>query len=131
VNSPESVFFKTTSAKQPIDFSGHWENELGSTMELQIRGSSVTVTYTTAVSSNNTTITKPLVGTVTDDLISFTVNWGTSITAWTGHGVYEKQGQKNIPKILTLWQMVVAVPDETDPQQQWQTVYSGADSFRQ
>jgi Avidin family len=129
VNPPETVLFKITSPKQPIDFSGQWKNELGSTMDLKISGPTVTGTYTTAVSSNNTAITKPLVGTVADDLISFAVNWGTSITAWTGHGVLEKQGQNEVLKILTLWQMVVAVPDETDPQQQWKTLYSGSDIF--
>jgi hypothetical protein len=67
-----------------------------------------------------------LFGTVTGDLISFTVNWGPAITSWVGHGVFD---QNNQPQILTLWQMAVSIADETNPMNQWETIFSGADTF--
>jgi len=60
------------------------------------------------------------------DLLSFSVNFrDICITSWTAHGVVDH----GATKILSLWQMVVAVPDETDPDVQWTTVYAGADEF--
>ncbi|HWW15810.1 MAG TPA: avidin/streptavidin family protein [Candidatus Dormibacteraeota bacterium] len=109
----------------PFDFSGHWVNELTSYMDLTVNGAAVTGTYTSAVSSGGGPITMPLSGTVTGDLISFTVNWGSAITAWVGHGVLSN-GQ---PQILTLWHLVLAIDDETNPEEQWKTVMAGADEF--
>jgi len=66
-----------------------------------------------------------LQGSVAGDLISFTVNWGETITTWIGHGVVDN----GAPGILTLWHLVLTIPDETDPQKQWKTVMAGADEF--
>jgi len=77
----------------------------------------VTGKYTSAVSgSGGPTPSTDLRGTVTGDLIAFTVNWGSAITTWAGHGVFDANNQ---PQILTLWHLVVSIADETDPQQQW------------
>lgn len=115
------------TAVKPFTFAGHWVNELGSTMDLTIIGTSVTGKYVSAVSGGGgPTPPFDVIGSVTDDMISFTVNWGTAITSWTGHGVFDKAGN---PQILTLWHMVVAIPSETDPAQQWRTLYAGADTF--
>lgn len=94
-------------------------------MDLSIQGNQVTGTYWTAVSAEGKPIQAPLIGTVTGDLISFSVNWGNAITTWVGHGVFENQ----VETILTLWHLVVSIEDETNPQEQWKTVYAGADSF--
>jgi hypothetical protein len=96
-------------------------------MDFTITGNAVTGTYTTAVSDpNNAPIRKPLVGTVASDLISFTVNWGSSITSWVGHGVEDSEKG---PILLTLWHLVLTIPNETDPKNQWKSVLSGADEF--
>jgi hypothetical protein len=125
----ESIISKILSSKttSEVDFKGHWVNELKSYMDLTISGTSVTGSYVSAVSKTDAP-TKPfdLFGTVAGDMISFTVNWGNSITAWIGHGVIE-DGK---PEILTLWHLVVAIPNETDPEVQWKTVMAGADTFR-
>jgi Avidin family len=64
-------------------------------------------------------------GTVTEDLLVFTVNWGGLITTWCGHHV-DADGSA---QILTLWYLVKAVPDETNPANQWKMIEAGADSF--
>jgi hypothetical protein len=110
----------------PFDFSGHWVNELTSYMDLTVNGAIVTGSYTSAVSSSGGPTTMPLSGTVTGDLITFVVNWGTSITAWVGHGVLSN----GRPQILTLWHLVITIDDETNPGQQWKTVMAGADEFK-
>ena len=111
-------------ASVAFDFGGHWLNELGSYMDLAVADGIVSGTYVSTAGSGGP-ISKPVYGTVTDDLISFTVNWGPAITAWVGHGVLVK----GLPQILTLWHMVVAIADETDPAEQWKTVMAGADQF--
>jgi hypothetical protein len=123
----EAAFFKTkTVGPGTFDFNGLWINELFSQMELRVSGSDVTGVYTSAVSEHGgRTVPFPLKGTVCGDLISFTVNWEEAITTWTGHGTIAN-GKR---RILTLWHLIQTVPDETDPQQQWRTVLSGADEF--
>jgi len=109
-----------------FDFSGRWSNELKSYMELKVSGGAITGTYVSAVSDNNRpTPPFPLYGSTVGDLIGFTVNWGNSITSWIGHGVIT--GGRS--QILTLWHLVKAIADETDPKQQWKTVLTGADEF--
>ena len=124
----ELAYFETKSVppSSSFDFNGRWENELGSYMDLQVSGMDVVGVYVSAVSeSAGPTPPFPLNGTLVGDLISFTVNWTEAITAWVGHGVVD-EGQ---PQILTLWHLVLTVPNELDPKQQWQTVKAGADEF--
>lgn len=111
-----------------FNFDGHWRNELGSYMDISIDPNNyLQGTYTSAVSSTGgPTPTAELRGTVTGDLVSFSVNWGDSIATWTGHGIFDGKGQ---PQILTLWQLVVSIPDETNVKNQWETVFAGADTF--
>jgi hypothetical protein len=111
-----------------FDFSGLWINELGSNMDLVVDSNgNVTCKYQSAVTDNGgPTKWFPLTGTISGDLISFTVNWGPEITAWIGHGAFSEHSS---PEILTLWQLVKNVPDIQDPETQWKTVMSGADSF--
>lgn len=110
-----------------FDFNGHWKNELNSYMDLTVdKDNNVTGTYVSAVTgAGGPSPETPLSGTITGDLISFTVNWGEAITSWVGHGVFENAQ----PRIVTLWYMVMAVSDETNPQQQWKTTMAGADEF--
>jgi hypothetical protein len=123
----ELAYFKTPMvAPGKFEFSGNWQNELTSYMDLQINGSVVTGTYVSAVSdTGGPTPSFPVSGSVAGDLISFSVNWGGAITAWVGHGVFAA----GAPQILTLWHLVQTVDDETDPSKQWQTVFAGADEF--
>ena len=125
----ELALQKTKNLKPPVfDFSGHWNNELGSFMDLNVDAkNNVRGTYVSAVSGTGGPTPKADVrGTVTGDLIAFMVNWGEAITAWTGHGVFDANNQ---PQILTLWHLVVSIADETNPKNQWETVMAGADTF--
>src|SRR5579862_965155 len=124
----EQLVFKASRGVQtaPFDFSGRWKNELQSTMELLVAGSTVTGKYVSAVSDNGgPTPPFDLFGSVSGKLITFYVNWGTEITTWIGHVV----NADTSPEILTLWHIVKAVPDEDDPTNQWKMISSGADNF--
>lgn len=125
----ELALLRTKNFTPPnFDFGGHWRNELGSYMDLSIDSNGyLQGAYTSAVSSTGGPApTAELRGTVTGDLISFSVNWGSSIAAWTGHGIFDGTGR---PEILTLWQLVVSIADETNLRTQWETVFAGADTF--
>ena len=125
----ELALQKTKNLNPPIfDFGGHWKNELGSYMDITVAADgSISGKYVSAVSgSGGPTPSTDLQGTVTGDLIAFTVNWGKAITTWAGHGVFD---QNNQPQVLTLWHLVVSIADETNPHNQWETVMAGADTF--
>ena len=111
------------------DFSGHWVNELHSSMDLTIRGTSVSGEYTSAVSGEGGTVSGPIAGYVAGDVIAFSVLWpGTtpSITSWVGQLVTENGAQT----LDTLWHLILSVPDAQDPNSIWTTIHSGADSFK-
>ena len=87
----EVALQKTKNLKPPVfDFGGHWKNELGSYMDLTVDGNNnVTGKYVSAVSGTGGPIpSTDLRGTVTGDLIAFTVNWGSAITTWAGHETF-------------------------------------------
>ena len=126
-HAEQHVFGVRTKKTGSIDFSGDWANELKSTMHLEIKGQVVSGTYTSHVSdSGGQTKPYPLSGTVSEDLLAFTVNWGGAITCWVGHGVRDDSGK---PQILTLWQLVQNTDDPTDPEMQWKAILAGADTF--
>src|ERR1700730_12101315 len=115
----EVALQKTKNLRPPVfDFTGHWKNELGSYMDVAIDPKNdISGTYVSAVSgTGGPTPSTELKGTVTGDLIVFTVNWGEAITTWAGHGVFDSNNQ---PQILTLWHLVVSIADEPNPKNQW------------
>jgi hypothetical protein len=117
---------KVVKPTDEFDFSGRWINELKSYMDLAVNDSQISGTYTSLTSSTGEPVCAAIIGTISGDLISFIVNWDIgAITAWTGHHVDTENG----PMILTLWQMVSAVPDETNPENQWKMIQAGADEF--
>jgi hypothetical protein len=110
----------------PGNFAGHWENELISTMDLTITGSNVTGNYTSTVSGTGQTISGPIIGVVSGQVISFIVNWpNASITAWVGHLV--KEGSDEV--LETLWNLAMSMPNPNDPNELWESVFAGADRF--
>jgi Avidin family len=113
------------------NFSGHWVNELHSSMELTIDGNSVSGTYTSKVSSNENggPVSGPVIGYVAGDVIAFSVLWPgstASITSWVGQIVTENGDQT----LNALWHLIVNVPNAEDPNSIWTTIHAGADIFR-
>lgn len=117
------------SNKPPSDFSGHWENQLGSTMELTVSGSGVTGTYTSVSSATGDKggpITGPVKGYTAGDRIAFMVLWPKgSMTAWTGQLV-DVDGEL---RLKTLWHLVTEIPDASEPKFLWMSTFAGADDF--
>ena len=61
----------------PYDFSGQWVNELTSAMDLVVNGTTVSGKYVSAVSdAGGPTPPFDLVGSVSGELVTFSVNWG-------------------------------------------------------
>jgi hypothetical protein len=108
---------------------GRWKNQMDSFMELQVNGSDITGTYTSANSAQGDggPITGALKGYVAGDLISFLVLWpGGSMTAWTGQLVHDDDA----PCIETLWHLVTDVENAKEPDELWTSTLAGADAFR-
>ena len=106
-----------------VDFSGTWENELGSGMVLVQTNDLLSGTYESAVSGGGGSTTGDLQGYVDGDLISVIVHWNSfqAITAWVGQLV----PNANPDQILTLWQMTKQV----SPGNEWQSINAGTDTF--
>lgn len=105
------------------DFSGTWENELGSGMVLSQAGNALSGTYNSAVSGGGGRATGDLLGYVDGDLISVVVHWRNfqAITAWVGQLV----PNASPAQILTLWQMTQQVAQGGE----WHSINAGTDTF--
>jgi hypothetical protein len=113
------------AAAAPPDFGGHWKNQMNSTMDLTVQGSSVTGSYTSVDIHGNTT-TGSLVGAINGHVICFIVNWTLpAITTWAGHLVMEG----GLPVIETLWHLPMEMSDPNDATSLWESTYAGADRF--
>lgn len=132
MKKPEHIVGKavaSTSAAGPRDFSGKWKNQLESEMVIVQSGTKITGKYTSKVSSGGSpTPPMDLVGFVNDDLISFSVSWPPkqAVTAWVGQMIEEAAGN---PKIFTMWQMTVGIPDDDEDDGLWKTIAAGTDTF--
>ncbi len=124
-----SVSKRWRSTTQP-DFNGKWVNELNSTMDIVVDGSTLAGTYTSDVSEDGRP-TEPhsLMGCINGALISFIVKWNEfdAITAWVGHMIADDQGTE---RIYTLWQMTKSTADPEALLEIWESVLSGSDTFR-
>lgn len=112
-----------------VDFSGKWFNQRGSEMELVVDGSLVTGVYKTKVGSPDDKDLFYLVGFATDDIISFTVNFGafSTLTSWAGQ--LAKEG--NEPEIIhTTFVAAIDISESEEPDVIWGGVRTGSDFFR-
>lgn len=108
------------------NFEGRWRNQLHSTVDFTVRGSEVTGTYVSSVSSGGSSVTGSVAGFVNDDLIAFSVLWPTAaITAWVGQMTVDG----GVETIKTLWQMTTNVADNDEPTGLWASIYAGSDTF--
>jgi hypothetical protein len=125
----ESSFLTSRSgAAGKVDFSGHWKNQRGSSIELNVddRGR-VSGTFRTAVGVPSPTETFPLCGVAQGDLIAFTVGFGVheSVTAWAGQ--HTLVGGRE--RIETLWHLARNIADEEEDRALWAAILAGADRF--
>ncbi|MFO1102671.1 MAG: avidin/streptavidin family protein [Methylocystis sp.] len=106
-----------------VDFTGKWQNELGSIATIAQTGDVIAGQYVSAVSEGGTSTTGVLSGFVDGDLISFVVHWDQfqAITAWVG----QLDPKASTQTINTLWQMTSQVP----PGDEWASINAGADVF--
>ena len=112
-----------------VDFAGVWENGLGSEMEIAVNVNQITGVYRTNVGAPTPSEEFDLVGFVTGDIITFTVNFGKygSLTAWAGQHTEVSAG---VFEIKTLWHLAKNVPDANEPEELWSAILAGANSFK-
>lgn len=117
-----------TAPAPSVDFEGFWNNHLGSQMELSVSGNNLSGVYRTNVGNPPPTEEFALVGFVTGDLITFTVNFGKygSLTAWAGQHTEIRSGEF---EIKTLWHLSKNVADADEPKDLWSSILAGANSF--
>jgi hypothetical protein len=123
-----SSISRPASASTPsVNFDGTWKNELTSDMTVQIAGERVTGKYRTGVGEPGPTEEFDLVGFVSGDQISFTVNFGKygSLASWVGQLTTE--GGSEV--IKTIWLLSKNVADQDEPKKLWGSVLTGYDNF--
>ena len=119
-----------TTAKTPTTapiFDGIWRNELNSEMELVATAGKISGKYRTGVGLPTPTEEFDLIGFYSDDLLSFTVNFGPygSLTSWVGQHTHA--GGTEI--IKTLWLLARNVQDPDEPTKMWGSILTGSNDF--
>jgi hypothetical protein len=115
-----------------MPISGTWFNELGSTMQLNVSGSTISGTYNTGVGSASGDYT--VLGQIdtaasgTASATGWTVAWnnaaGSSHSATSWSGLYQPQAA-GTEEIYTLWLMA----REMSEHNQWDAINVGQDTF--
>ena len=97
-------------------------------MELQVPGNSLAGIYQTSVGKPKPIEEFTLVGWVSNDLIIFSINFGThgSLTSWSGQHTESKPGQI---EIRTLWHLTKIVTDADELNELWSSVLAGANVY--
>jgi hypothetical protein len=123
-----SFLASRSGASAKVDFSGHWRNQRGSSLELEVddRGR-VSGTFSTAVGVPSPAETFALCGFAQGDLIAFSVGFGVheSVTAWAGQHTIAGGRER----IETLWHLARNIADEDEDRALWAAILTGADSF--
>ncbi len=123
-----------TVPASPPDFSGCWQNELGSKMELQKPDASGTIkgNYWTAVGNVDPSTANPVLGFVSGDVLGFCVHWKPkpgkplSIACFTGQHTI-RQGTEFI---FASWLLNRDIPDAGEDAELWGANTTGANTFR-
>ncbi len=111
-----------------IDFSGKWTNRLGSEMNLSASETGkLQGTFQTHVGTPSPAESFDLVGFVSGDLITFTVDFRPhgSLAAWAGHYAVVSSTER----IYTLWHLAENIKDEEKPTNLWAGILAGANVF--
>lgn len=112
----------------PVDFTGTWENQLNSTLELHVIGGIVSGRFESGVGDDGQTLWIDITGRVLDDLITFNAvypRFGTVIS-WVGQHTEER----GIGMIKTHWIHVTNVPDNQEMAWMWYSNRIGSDIFK-
>jgi hypothetical protein len=126
---PKPMSATIPSPLPTVDFSGKWYNQRGSEMDLIVNGSIITGTYKTKVGSPDEHDLFYLTGFATEDLISFTVNFGHfgTLTSWAGQ--YAKE--KDEPEMIhTCFVAAVDIKEALESRDIWGGVKVGSDFFQ-
>lgn len=109
-------------------FSGQWVNDRGSAVTFTQQGGLLEGYYQTALGQPDKSSQFPLTGFAQGDQITFTVNFEGygSLTSWTGQLTEDEKG----PYIRTLWNLTRDVEDAKEDEELWQSIISGASTFR-
>lgn len=111
-----------------VDFSGEWVNELHSTININVLNDGlISGEYSTGKGAPTPVEKFAVTGFISNDQISFTVNFGKygTLTSWVGQLTIE-QGQE---VIKTTWVLSRNVPDQDEEAQLWGTVMTGSNTF--
>jgi len=113
-----------------VDFSGVWENDRESSMEIVMdEDGRLGGTYTTIIGGpNGQPYSRPLVGQARGDQLVFYVDWSPySMTAWVGQ-LLDTYSQGEV--LETTWLNTLNVRPDNEKEDGWAGIRNGGSSFR-
>lgn len=119
---------KASQLEDNVDISGAWKNQFKSSMKIVVDDSGqISGTYKTGKGAPSEEEEFPIVGFVSGDLVSFTVNFGKygSLTSWAGQLTIEDGKEV----IKTSWLLAKNILDEKEDEDLWGAILTGADTF--
>ena len=120
---------KAASRTSEAIFSGLWQSERGSRMDLTVTGNTVQGRFVTAVGAPRRDQAFNLTGFVNGDLISFSVDFEQyrTLTAWTGQHAPDGKGDV---ALRTNYLTVLDLDEDYEADLQWGNARTGTDVFR-
>jgi hypothetical protein len=111
-------------------FAGTWHNQHNSEMVLMVAPNGhINGSFKVKETPEGDSVSYPLVGFVSGDVIAFCVNFAphTTVTSWIGH-IKTDSADKEGTSLETLWHMAVQVGNKPD-KDLLKSIFSGADMF--
>jgi hypothetical protein len=111
----------------PVDFTGTWTNQHGSTLELHVEDGVLSGEFESGVGSDGQKVRVPVSGQVLDDVITFNAaypDYGI-VVAWVGQHTVEE----GVGRILTHWIHATNFPDPEEKEWMWFSNRIGSDVF--
>jgi len=111
----------------PVDFTGTWKNQHGSTLELHAVGGTVSGQFSSGVGDDGQTLWVEVSGRVLDDVITFNAvypEYGI-VVAWVGQHTVEE----GVGRLQTHWIHATNLPDPQEKEWMWFSNRIGSDVF--
>ncbi|MCA9800373.1 MAG: hypothetical protein KC777_00220 [Cyanobacteria bacterium HKST-UBA02] len=129
MNASTAKSVATKKTRESVNFLGLWRNQHGSEVYLAaVENGLLTGTFKTGVGAHDPDEEFALTGFISDDLISFSVNFGKygCLTSWSG----QHTGGLDGPRIETMWHLARAIPEKLEARHLWAGFWTGADTFK-
>lgn len=116
------------ASRGAVNFLGCWRNQHGSELTIKtMKDGRIDGLFKTGVGAHDPNEEFAVTGFVSDDLITFSVDFGhyDCLTSWAG----QMTNENGIERVYTMWHLARGIPENAEKSSLWAGIWTGADTF--